>query len=153
MTEALELLNGTRQAAIDVELMLIQRDEMEQSIARTRSIPTRDPEMNVQHSRDVRDQMGEVAAEIVDLEKDIERLRKILEADRARIRSLLRFLKEDEKAIVRIYYLAPERRGNSPRFTSWTDVEESMHMSRAPIMRKRRRLIAKMDEAIKEYKL
>ena len=49
MTEALELLNGTRQAAIDVELMLIQRDEMEQSIARTRSIPTRDPEMNVQH--------------------------------------------------------------------------------------------------------
>ena len=147
MTEAQELLYGIRRMAIEAELMARQRDEMRESIAATRSIPTRDPEMNVQTSRDIRDHMGEIAAEIADLSTDLERLLKILEADRRRVRSNLPYLKEDERAIVRLYYLSPVRKGQGARFTSWEDVEHAIHISHTPVARKRRKLIKKKSTA------
>lgn len=160
MTEARELLDGVRRMAIEMETLTRCREELFASVAGAKSPKTRDPGMSVQFSRDTSDHMADVAAEIADLDREIEQTKKILEADRKRIRAMLMKIKNrDEQKIARLYYLSPfkivfETRGKNRKQTSrrvertWGDVEELLGLTHDPVMKRRRKLIEKMDGMI-----
>lgn len=148
MTEARQLLQGMRDAVIEMKTLIERRDALEASVAGAKTTKTRDPEMNVQHSRDISDHMGEVAAEVVDMDTDIRRLRYILEADRQRARQIIPFLERDERTIVRLYFLWPVKETGELR--TWQEIEELMHLSHTAVMQRRRKLMASVDRIIEE---
>lgn len=161
MTEARELLDGVRRMAIEMETLTRCREELFASVAGAKSPKTRDPGMSVQFSRDTSDHMADVAAEIADLDREIEQTKKILEADRKRIRAMLLKIKSrDEQRIARLYYLSPfkivfaEPRGKNRKRVArrvertWGDVEELLGLTHDPVMKRRRKLIEKMDKLI-----
>lgn len=152
MTEARELLQGMRDAMQEMRTLIERRDALEASIAGAKSTKTRDPEMNVQHSRDVSDHMGEVAAEVVDLDADISRLQRILEADRQRASRIIPYLGRDEREIVRLYFVSPVK-NKAGDLRTWQEVEELMHLSHTAVMQRRRKLIADVDRIIEENRL
>lgn len=149
MTEARELLQGIRDAEAELGMLRMRRDSLQASIARAKSIQPRDPDMNVQTSRDTNDHMGEVAAEIVDIETDMARLGRILIADRQRVHNIIPHLGRDEREIVRLYYLRPVK-NKSGDLRTWQDVEELMHLSHTAVMQRRRKVFDDVDRIIME---
>ena len=149
MTEARELLEGMRSAEVELRLLKARRDSMRASIVGARSIPTRDPGMNVQVSRDTADHMGEVAAEIVDIEQDMRRLERILRADRERVRHIIQYLERDEREIVRLYFLRPVK-NKAGDLRTWQDVEDLMHLSHTAVMQRRKKMFDEVDRIIEE---
>lgn len=147
-TEAFELLEQMRQMAVDIEVQRARRHALEESVARARSIALRDPEMNVQHSRDVRDTMGETVATITDMDADLRRMEKILEADRQRARRIAKRMDRDCRQIVQLYYIDPIV-GEWGQARSWRQIEELLHMSHATAMRRRRQVFATANELIR----
>lgn len=160
MMEARELLEGMRRAAIDIRVLRERRDELEERTARTRSAPLRDPEMRVQTSRDISDRMGEAAATLVDMEKDIQRLTEIVEADRQRAAKIFAHFPDshvgrDLKQLAMLYFVEPITMQQHGRITewhprSWSEVGEVMHLSHTGIMRRRRRLFTETEKIIQE---
>lgn len=149
MTEAKELLQGMRDAQAELGMLRLRRDSLQASIARAKSIQTRDPDMNVQTSRDTCDHMGEVAAEIVDIETDMKRLERILRADRQRVHHIIPYLGRDEREIVRLYFLRPVK-NKAGDLRTWQDVEDLMHLSHTAVMQRRRKVFDDVDRIIEE---
>lgn len=149
MTDARELLQGMRDAQAELCMLRMRRDSLEASIAGARSLQPRDPDMNVQTSRDTNDHMGEVAAEIVDIETDMKRLERILRADRQRAHHIIPYLGRDEREIVRLYFLRPVK-NKAGDLRTWQDVEDLMHLSHTAVMQRRRKVFDDVDRIIEE---
>ena len=161
MTEAQELLTGVRRMAIELDALTRSREELFQSVAGAKSPKTRDPEMCVQFSRDTSDHMADVVAELSDLDREIAQIREILQADRARLRRMMKRIgrnkdvknARDLEKILRLYYLSPfkivrERGAERRELRTWFDVANIMCMTRDPVMKRKRILEEKVDELI-----
>lgn len=154
MTEARALVDGVRKMAVELSDMQRCREELFASVAGAKSPKTRDPGMSVQFSRDTSDHMADVVAELADLDKEINQVREILNADRARLRAMLRKIKNrDERKILRLYYLSPfkiiwEGKAERRELRTWFDIEEILGLTRDPVMIRRRKLIQDLDRLI-----
>lgn len=152
MTEARELLQGMREAEAELQTLKMRRRSLIESIARAKSIPTRDPGMNVQTSRSTNDYMGEVIAEVEFIETDMKRLGQILTADRQRVRKIIPHLGRDEREIVRLYFVCPVKNSRGDLRT-WQDVEDLMHLSHTATMKRRKRMFKEVNRIIEEHGL
>lgn len=155
MTEAQELLTGVRRMATELDALQRNREELIASVAGARSPKIRDPEMIVQFSRDTSDHMADVVAELSDMDGEIRQTREILQADRARLRRMMRKISNrDQQKILRLYYLSPfkvvhERGAERRELRTWYDIATIMNLTRDPVMKRKRKLERRIDELIK----